>query len=147
MARSFRYSMDRRIVNRILSWLLEHDLGPQNYALLTVPGRKTGNPHTVPVALVVESERKWLVAPYGIADWVKNAEVVGEVTLSRGITRERFRLRKLSHEAAAPILKSYLKRYPITRPYFDATAESPLEAFEKEAEMRPVFELFPSTGT
>lgn len=144
MARPFHYSIDRKIVNRIMSWMLARDLGPKNYYLLTAPSRKSGKPHTVPVALVREGHARWLVAPYGTVDWVKNAIAAGEVTLSRGGTKERFTLRRLSIKDSAPILKSYLTSYAITAPYFDATTESPQEAFEKEAETRPVFELISS---
>ena len=80
MMRPFQYSFDRRIVNRIITWQLKLGIAPSIYYLLTVAGRKTGNPHSVPVVLVEEKENRWLVAPYGEVDWVKNARVSGMVT-------------------------------------------------------------------
>jgi len=39
------------------------------------------------------------------------------------------------------VLKKYVTELPITRPYFDARPESPLEAFEAETQRHPVFRL------
>jgi deazaflavin-dependent oxidoreductase (nitroreductase family) len=146
MARTFQYSIDRRIVNRLIIWLLRFGLAPDNYYLLTVRGRKTGKPHSIPVSLVQEGDKRWLVAPYGEVDWVKNARASGMVRLSRRSLQEDLAIRELPVEEAAPVLKKYLKAYPITRDYFEATVDSPLEAFEEEAKSRPVFELI-KTGT
>jgi hypothetical protein len=93
------------------------------------------------VSLVEESQNRWLVAPYGEVDWVKNARTSGRVELSRGKTSSQWTIRELSPQEAAPVLKEYLKMYPITKPYFDAMAESSLDQFVLEARSRPVFEL------
>jgi hypothetical protein len=39
------------------------------------------------------------------------------------------------------ILKQYLLKATAARPYFDATIDSPLEAFEGEAPRHPVFQI------
>ncbi len=141
MARPFRYSLDRRIVNRLLIWLLKLGVAPSIYQLLTVPGRKTGKLYSVPVSLIEEEGTRWLVAPYGEVDWVKNARASGAVTISRGGQSEQFALRAVSPQEAAPILRKYLQTYRLTTPYFEAGPDSPLEAFVVEAQTRPVFEL------
>ncbi len=141
MARPFHYSIDRRIVNRIIISMLKFGLAPGIYYLLTVTGRITGNPHSVPVVLVEEGDRRWLVAPYGEVDWVKNARASGMVKLSRRKRSEDLAIRELPPEEAAPVLKKYLEEYPITKPYFDARVDSSLDEFVEEARSRPVFEL------
>jgi len=40
-------------------------------ALLTVPGRRTGQPRSTPVNLHVEDGRRYLVCPYGHVNWVQ----------------------------------------------------------------------------
>ena len=45
-------------------------MGPSG--LLTVPGRKTGLPRTNPVAVIDYQDRRWVWAPWGEVDWVKN---------------------------------------------------------------------------
>jgi hypothetical protein len=141
MARAFRFTFDRRIVNAILKGLLKLGLEPDSYFLLTVPGRKSGKPHAVPVVLIQEEGQRWLVAPYGAVDWVKNARAAGYDTLTRGNLNQEFVIIELSPQEAAPILKVYLHQFPITQPYFDARPDSPLDEFILEAESRPVFKL------
>lgn len=149
MARPFQYTFDRRIVNKIIMWLLKLGFEPDSYYLLTVTRRKSGKPHTVPVVIVEEDHKRWLVAPYGVVDWVKNARATGVVTLARGKLSRIFTIQELLPLEAAPVLKMYLQRFPITRPYFDAKPDSALSEFEQEAQSRPVFELrssMPETG-
>lgn len=141
MAREFRYNFIRRVVNRIFIWLLRLGIAPRRYYLLTVAGRKTGRLHTVPVVLVEEGNNRWLVAPYGEVDWVKNARATGMVHLSRGADRNDYQIRELPAESAAPILKTYINENQITRDYFDAHPDSPESAFLAEAKQKFVFKL------
>lgn len=147
MARKFRYTLDRRIINRMIVWMLKHGSAPRSYYLLTVVGRVSGKPHSVPVALVEEKDHRWLVAPYGEVDWVKNARVSNFVRLSRGNQDEDFRICQKPPDSAAPILKKYLKKYPITRSYFNARADSPTEEFIEEARNKPVFDLIEANSS
>jgi deazaflavin-dependent oxidoreductase (nitroreductase family) len=62
-------------------------LGPN--ALLTVPGRRSGVPRTTPLAIIRISGRRWVWAPWGDSDWVKNLRAAGRATLSiRGQAEE-----------------------------------------------------------
>jgi deazaflavin-dependent oxidoreductase (nitroreductase family) len=139
MARKFRYTLFRRFVDRIMRGLLRAGVGPNSYFLLTVPGRKTGRLYSTPVALVIEGDQRWLVAPYGPVNWVLNARAAGQVTLSKGKRSEVVKLVELGPEESAPVLKKYITLYSVTRPYFDVKPDSPLEAFVKVASGHPVF--------
>jgi hypothetical protein len=44
---------------------------------------------------------------------------------------------------AAPVLKRYVTHVPITRPFFDVTPDSSLDAFASAAVRHPVFRLVP----
>jgi hypothetical protein len=50
-------------------------------------------------------------------------------------------IREVNAEEAAPVLKMYVTRVPITRPYFDAKPKSDLGAFRTEAPRHPVFAI------
>ena len=141
MAATYRLSPGRRAANRLVRLLLKLGLMPGPTYLLTVPGRRTGRPLSTPVTLVEEGDVRWLVAPYGDVAWVRNARAAGQVTLSRGRHAETVPIREPSAADAAPVLQRYVTRVPITRPYFDATPDSPLAAFEAEAPRHPVFAL------
>jgi len=141
MAKKFRYSFDRRVVDRIYKWFIHRDLAPKNFYLLIVQGRRSGLPRSTPVALVEKDGQRWLVAPYGDVNWVLNARAAGEVTLSRGGESETLKLTELSSIEGAPVLKEYITKYAIIRPYFDAKPQSPLDEFVNETSLHPVFEL------
>jgi len=72
---------------------------------------------------------------------VRNARAAGRVTLSRGRHTETVAIVELGPEEAAPVLKQYMTEIPITRPFFDAKLDAPLEAFVAEARRHPVFRI------
>jgi len=121
--------------------LLRLGSGPGGTYLLTVPGHRSGAPRSTPVTLVEEGGRRWLVAPYGEVAWVRNVRAAGKATLSRGGHTDEIALREVGTDEAAPVLKMYVTRVPITRPYFDAKPESDLAAFRAEASRHPVFAI------
>lgn len=144
MARAYRLSAARRVGNALIRTLLRIGVGPARTYLLVTRGRKTGRTYTTPVTLVESPPRRWLVSPYGEVGWVGNARAAGRVVLERGRRVEPLRLVELSAADAAPILKRYATEVPITRPYFDARHDAPVEAFAAEAARHPVFELIPA---
>jgi deazaflavin-dependent oxidoreductase (nitroreductase family) len=141
MAATYRLGLERRALNALVHVLLRVGLGPPRTYLLTVPGRRTGRPRSTPVTLVEEPGQRWLVAPYGEVQWVRNARAAGRATLRRGFRTERVVLTELGPVESAPVLRRYVTEVPITRPFFDVTPGSPPEAFVAEAPRHPVFAL------
>ncbi len=141
MATTYWLTPKLRLANALVRGLLRLGLAPGTTYLLTVPGRRSGKPRSTPVTLVEEGKQRWLVAPYGEVGWVRNARAAGEVRLERGRRSEVARVEELGAEAAAPVLKAYVARVPITRPYFDAAPDAPLAAFAAEAPRHPVFRV------
>jgi deazaflavin-dependent oxidoreductase (nitroreductase family) len=131
----------RRLGNMLVAPLARLGLAGRRTHVLTVRGRKSGRKYSTPVQLVFEDGERWLVAPYGERSWVRNARAAGEVELTRAFRTERVRVEEVDAETAAPILREYLRKTPVTKPYFDATAESPLEEFAAEASRHPVFRI------
>jgi hypothetical protein len=97
--------------------------------------------YRTPVTLIEHEGARWLVAPYGERNWVKNARAAGWVELWRGRRTERVRLVEVPPAERAPILRDYLRRVPFTRDFFDAPSGAPLEAFAAEASRHPVFRI------
>lgn len=141
MARAFEIAPWRQFANWSVARLLRLGVPMGNNYLLTVPGRKTGKLHSTPITLVERDGERYLVAPYGIVDWVHNARTAGKVTLSRGRVQEHVDITELEPADAAPILKQYVHEVPIVRPYFDADKDSSLAHFEAEAPRKAVFRL------
>jgi deazaflavin-dependent oxidoreductase (nitroreductase family) len=123
-----------------MSPLTRVGLAGRHAYLLTVRGRKTGRRYSTPVILIENGER-WLVAPYGDVNWVRNARAAGEVEISRAGRSETLGIEEAAPEQAAPVLKRYLKGAPVVRPFFDVKPDSPLAEFVSEAPRHPVFRL------
>jgi deazaflavin-dependent oxidoreductase (nitroreductase family) len=141
MAAIYRQRLWRRVANVLVRALLRWGLGPPHTYLLSVRGRRTGRLRSTPVTLVEEAGLRWLVAPYGAVDWVRNARAAGEVALSRGGRTETVVVFELEAAEAAPVLQRYLRQVPITRRYFDVTLESSVSAVAAEAPRHPVFRV------
>ena len=128
--------------NRALGFLVGFGIGPSYMQLLQVQGRKTGRIYSTPVNLLEFGGKTYLVAPRGRTQWVRNAETAKEITLKRGNTRRRFRLRTLPDREKPELLKAYLERYASqVQRYFSVRAGSPAEAFRGAAAEYPAFEL------
>src|SRR5207249_5504508 len=50
--------------------------------LLTIRGRKSGMPRTTPVAIIDVSGRRWVWAPWGEVNWVRNLRAAGRATIT-----------------------------------------------------------------
>lgn len=144
MARTFHMSRVERLNSALFRVLIKLGIAPGGASLLTVKGRRTGQRRSTPVNPIVHDGTRWLVAPYGTVSWVRNVRAAREVTLSRGRNEQHFRAIEVRGEEAAPILREYLGKIRVVRPYFDVTPTSSLEAFAAEADHHPVFRLEPA---
>jgi len=135
-------SAGERIFNRIFGFVVGMGWGFSYNYLLQVRGRKSGKIYSTPIDLLEINGKRFLVAPRGRTQWVRNAESAGEVTLKKGSRRLQFRLRALSDQEKPEILKAYLDRFKReVQTYFSVAAGSPVEAFTGLVERYPAFEL------
>jgi len=139
-----RPSRLEHLLNRAVGALVRLGIGPAHIRVLEVRGRKSGKLYSLPVDLLSEQGKLYLVAPRGYTQWVRNAEASGEITLRRGARVEGYRLRALSDAEKPPILKAYLDRFrrEVQR-YFPVPAGSPPERLGPIAPRYPVYELLP----
>lgn len=131
-----------RIFNRSFGFLVGLGLGPAHIHLLQVRGRKSGKLFSTPVDLLELQGKRYLVAPRGRTQWVRNAEAAGEITLRKGSTVQKFRLRPIPEADKPQILKAYLDSFKReVQRYFPIPTGSPPEQFAAIAENYPAFEL------
>ena len=144
MAKTYALTGSTKAFNAFAKGLLRLGIPTGNVVLLTVPGRRTGQPRSAVLNLHVENERRHLVSPYGQVGWVENARAAGGRARikSRGRT-EDVRLQELPPTQSAPILKYYAEHFKVVAPYFDAKPGDPVERFAAEADRHPVFEILP----
>jgi hypothetical protein len=131
-----------RAFNRVYGFLVGLGLGFSHSYLLQVRGRKSGKLFSTPVDLLELSGKRFLVAPRGRTQWVRNAEASGEVTLKKGGSLQRFRLCPIADADKPEILKAYLDNFKReVQTYFPVPAGSPTEAFAELVQNYPAFEL------
>jgi deazaflavin-dependent oxidoreductase (nitroreductase family) len=143
MSTTYHRTVADRMGDALTTTLVRAGVKLGTTSLLTVRGRTSGRPHTIPVLLVEQDGERFLVAPYGLVQWVRNIRAAGTATLTRGRRSEAISVSELPAQEAAPVLKKYLL-LPVSagvRSYFEATKDSPLEAFEHEAARHPVFKI------
>jgi len=131
-----------RIVNRVFGLLVKIGFGLAHNFLLEVQGRKSGRTYSTPVNVLTHKNKRYLVAPRGDTQWVRNVVVSQKATLVKGAKRENVYLRPIADDAKPEILKAYLDRYTLTvQRYFPVAAGSPLKEFEPLVGRYPVFEI------
>jgi deazaflavin-dependent oxidoreductase (nitroreductase family) len=119
-------------------------MGPN--ALITVRGRKTGQPRTTPVALVEINGKRWVIGTFGEVNWVRNLRAAGAATLSVGSRREEVRSVELTPEEGAAFFRDvigpYVRRMRIGRLLLSVLrSRDILDDPAGAAARRPVFEL------
>jgi deazaflavin-dependent oxidoreductase (nitroreductase family) len=142
MAKTFQMNWQTQLFNSIVTGLIRLGVPVGSMALLTVPGRKTGQPRSTPIAILEYEGKSYVITPYGAVNWVRNLRAAGRATLRRRGRTDAIVAVELAATDAAPILQHAISRMPsFLRPYFDVTPSSSLEDFEREAASHPTFRL------
>jgi deazaflavin-dependent oxidoreductase (nitroreductase family) len=81
--------------------------------VLTVPGRKSGQPRSTPMTPFKFDGSLYAVAGYPGADWAANARAAGTGTLSRGRRSRPVKIVELTAAQARPILRAYPVQVPV----------------------------------
>jgi deazaflavin-dependent oxidoreductase (nitroreductase family) len=158
MPKPYRVGLFVRSNNAVMRSLVRAGVRIGTFAVLTVPGRKTGRPVNVPLVVFRHGGDRYLVASYGIVNWVRNIRAAeGRAELRRGHTSEKISAIELPPEQAGPILQFSLQNgppgipRPIVRifrrffvlPYLDVDMTSSGTDFVKSAHNHPVFRVQP----
>src|SRR5581483_11557562 len=135
-------SSGEKFFNRAIGFLAGLGFAPSFIYLLEVRGRKSGKTYSTAVNLMELNGKRFLVAPRGRTQWVRNAEAAGEVVLKKGSTRRKFRLRLLADAEKPEVLKAYLDTFKReVQRYFPVPAGSASEVFVPLLDSYPAFEL------
>ena len=101
----------RNVFNRSVRWLTRRGLSVWGSRELRVRGRSTGEWRTTPVNLLTFEGRRYLVAPRGHTQWVRNLRVAGGGELRVGRRVEEFTATELDDDAKPEVLREYLRRW------------------------------------
>lgn len=133
--------------SRILKFLMVHGvpLGPNR--LVTIRGRKSGLPRTTPLAVIEVSGRRWVWAPWGEVQWVRNLRAAGRATITTRRRKEEVHAIELDPAQRVEFFRDFLGPLARSIPFGiwfirivdGVDLNHPVEA----AEGRRVFELHP----
>src|SRR5215212_11719606 len=133
--------------NPIVTFLLAAGVPMGFNGLVTIRGRKSGLPRTTPVAIIEVSGRRWVWAPWGDVQWVRNLRAAGRATIIVRGRKEEVTATELDPSRRVAFFRDVLGPLALGIPFgvwfirtFDQVdLDDPVEA----AEGRRVFELHP----
>lgn len=133
----------KHVFNRTVAVMTRLGVSVWGSRVLRVKGRVSGEWRSTPVNLLHFEDDRYLVAPRGETQWVRNLRVAGTGELVLGRRREAFRAVELDDREKPPLLRAYLKRWKAEVGVFfgGVSATSPDEDVEREATRHPVFRI------
>jgi deazaflavin-dependent oxidoreductase (nitroreductase family) len=133
----------KNVFNRIVALMTRLGLSVWGSRVLEVPGRRTGEPRRTPVNLLTLGGERYLVAPRGNTQWVRNLRVSGRGRLLLGRRSEEFAATEVPDSERPPILRAYLKRWKAEVGVFFAGVgpDSSDEELTRIAPDHPVFRI------
>jgi len=130
------------IFNRAVAGLTKLGISVWGSRVLYVRGRSSGEWRSTPVNLLMFSGERYLVAPRGTTQWVRNLRAAGgqgELHLGRRV--EPFRATELGDDAKPDVLRAYLKRWKMEIGVF-FNGVGPDASDDKLREIAPGYPVF-----
>ena len=131
------------VFNNIVALFTRMGISVWGSRVLEVPGRKTGEPRRTPVNLLTFEDQRYLVAPRGHTQWVRNLRASGGGRLLLGRRGEEFTAVEVPEDERPPVLRAYLKRWKAEVGVFfgGVGPDSSEEELRRIAPDHPVFRL------
>ena len=128
-----------RTLNHVIAGLTRAGISVWGSRVLAVRGRSSGAWRTVPVNLLVVAGERYLVAPRGTTQWVRNLRAAGGGELRVGRRVEKFTAEELGDDAKPAVLRAYLRRWAFeVGVFFDG-----VDASSSDAQLRAVASGYP----
>src|SRR5262249_62331775 len=103
----------KNVFNRGIALLTRVGISVYGSRILAVQGRRSGEWRMTPVNLLILDGQRYLVAPRGHTQWVRNLRAAGEGRLLVGRRYEKFRATEVSEDVRPPILRAYLRKWRV----------------------------------
>jgi deazaflavin-dependent oxidoreductase (nitroreductase family) len=133
----------RNVFNHVVAGLTRAGVSVWGSRILEVRGRKTGTPRRTPVNLLSLDDARYLVAPRGHTQWVRNLRAAGQGDLMVGRRREGFKATEVANADKEPILRAYLRRWKweVGQFFGGVGPDSPVDDLIRIAPDHPVFRI------
>jgi deazaflavin-dependent oxidoreductase (nitroreductase family) len=109
--RNIQPDRNTRIFNGMVATLTRAGISIWGSRILAVRGRTSGEWRTTPVNPLTLDDERYLVAPRGHTQWVRNMRVAGGGELRIGRRAEPFTATELADADKPAVLRAYLKRW------------------------------------
>jgi deazaflavin-dependent oxidoreductase (nitroreductase family) len=135
----------KNVFNRVVAGSTRLGLSVWGSRVLAVRGRSSGEWRTTPINLLSYRGERYLVAPRGVTQWVRNIRAGGEAELRIGRRREPIKVVELSDDEKPDLLRAYLRRWKMEiGAFFQGVGpESSTEELRRIAPGYPVFRILP----
>lgn len=132
-----------KVANPVLQFFITRlGISPAGAQVLDVRGRRSGKIQTVPVNPIEVDGRRYLVAPRGETQWVRNFRAAGEGVLRVGQRREQISGTEVGNADKPPVLRVYLDRYHgQVGSQFGVPKDGSVDQLVEIAPNHPVFEI------
>jgi deazaflavin-dependent oxidoreductase (nitroreductase family) len=131
----------QHLANPIMKGLTRAGVSMRGSQVLAVRGRKTGEWRTVPVNPLELDGRRYLVAPRGHTEWVRNIRVAGGGELRLGRKATPFSVTEVADGDKPAIIREYIRRWKAeVGMFFDGIDESSSD--EQLLAVAPGFPVF-----
>jgi deazaflavin-dependent oxidoreductase (nitroreductase family) len=133
----------KNVFNRAVAGLTRAGVSFWGSRILEVRGRKSGEPRRTPVNLMELDGQRYLVAPRGHTQWVRNLRASGSGRLLIGRHGEDFTAVELTDDEKPALLRAYLRKWKWeVGQFFDGIGpDSPEEELRRIAPDHPVFRI------
>jgi deazaflavin-dependent oxidoreductase (nitroreductase family) len=106
-------NLGTRVFNSAVATLTRAGVSVWGSRVLAVRGRTSGQWRTTPVNPLTLNGERYLVAPRGETQWVRNMRAAGGGELRVGRRAEPFTATELANADKPPVLRAYLKRWKL----------------------------------
>jgi deazaflavin-dependent oxidoreductase (nitroreductase family) len=132
-----------RLFNSTVAGMTRLGLSVWGSRVLRVRGRKSGQWRSTPVNVLSLDDLRYLVAPRGETEWVRNLRVAHEGELVVGHRVERFSAQELDDDDKVAVLRAYLRRwkFEVGRFFGGVSADSSDDNLRRIAPEHPVFKI------
>jgi deazaflavin-dependent oxidoreductase (nitroreductase family) len=133
----------KNVFNRAVAGLTRAGVSFWGSRILEVRGRKSGEPRRTPVNLMELDGQRYLVAPRGHTQWVRNLRASGSGRLLIGRRGEDFTAVELTDDQKPALLRAYLRKWKWeVGQFFDGIGpDAPEEELRRIAPDHPVFRI------
>ncbi len=133
----------KHLLNPIIALLVKLGMTPSGARILAVRGRKSGEWRTTPVNPLTLESGRYLVAPRGETQWVRNIRAAGGGELRAGSKREPIQVAELADDEKTEVLRACLTHWKMEAGKFfnRVTDNSSDEELRRIAPDHPVFRI------